>query len=114
MQICERVHLEAGPSARVQSDNQTELNHVGREGSEEKREQIEPGTAASRPKDQNEGEVTQMSGLYREELLREGQPIPGLAGKFMVEIGVGPPETHCPITSRDRGMMGEAGCMVQI
>lgn len=97
----ERVQLEAEPSAGVQSDDQTEPSHVGRHAGEEKREQREPGTAARRPKVQNEGQITQMSGLYREKLLREGQPVPGLAGKFWVEVRVYLLATHCPVISRD-------------
>jgi hypothetical protein len=44
------------------------------EGRKEKNGERRMSTAAKRPKGQRQGQVTQMSGLHREESLREGQP----------------------------------------
>lgn len=54
--------------------NQAELGRVERWGGKERRET----RCSSQEAKGTKGQVTKMSGLYREEPLEEGTPVPGL------------------------------------
>lgn len=69
---------------------------MGGEAEEKRRERGGSGSSASRPKVQR-GEVTKLSGLYRQEPLEEGQSSPG-AGKIRKDGGVWEPH---PVTGRN-------------
>jgi hypothetical protein len=53
------------------------LSHERGWGGEGRGEGGKPGIAARKPKEQR-GQVTKMSGLYREELLGKSSPAPGM------------------------------------